>query len=76
MNALGEVMLVGYADGRVVVWDLFQAQKLKEFQMHESPVTCVDVNREGSLAVVGSSDGEARLLDLKNGSVLRGQTVD
>ena len=69
VNANGEVMLVGYADGRVVAWDLLKAEKLEEYQLHNSAVLCVDLDREGKNAIVGMRDGTAQLLDLESGPV-------
>jgi len=69
VNAKGEVMLVGYADGRVIAWDLLKADKLQEFQLHQSAVLCVDLDRDGKRAIVGARDGTARLLDLESGPI-------
>lgn len=69
-----QLLLVGYEDGRVVLWDLLSQSELSSLSISEESVMCVDyssrINR-GVAASVGSDihlfslSGDLQLLNMK-----------
>ncbi|XP_041478059.1 angio-associated migratory cell protein-like [Lytechinus variegatus] len=69
----GKRCCVGYKDGSVKVWDLKQTNTVHHFKDgngHEGDVTTLDCNHDNILALSGSIDGTAKLLNSNTGKVL------
>uniref|UniRef100_A0AAY4BEC3 Angio-associated migratory cell protein n=1 Tax=Denticeps clupeoides TaxID=299321 RepID=A0AAY4BEC3_9TELE len=65
--------VVGYEDGSVRLWDLKQGSAvhvIKGSDGHQGPLTCVESNKDGSLVLTGSVDGQAKLIYTPTGKVL------
>ncbi|KAG5457895.1 MAG: WD40-repeat-containing domain protein [Olpidium bornovanus] len=62
-------------DSSFVLWDPKTASALlrlsgEDARFHTGSITCVAVNRESTLAITGSEDGTARLINLQSGVIL------
>ncbi|XP_067116599.1 angio-associated migratory cell protein isoform X2 [Osmerus mordax] len=69
----GKRAVVGYEDGMVRLWDLKQGSAshvIKGQDGHKGALTCLTVNRDGSLVLTGSVDGCAKLINTATGKVV------
>ncbi|XP_012674359.1 angio-associated migratory cell protein [Clupea harengus] len=69
----GKRAVVGYEDGSVRLWDLKQGNAIhviKGIDGHQGALTCLDTNKDGSLVLTGSVDGQAKLINTITGKVL------
>src|ERR1700722_16428967 len=61
-------------DSSLIVWDPKTAAALHpitsdDARFHSDVITCLAVNKDSSLAMTGSADGTAKLINLHSGSV-------
>lgn len=69
----GRRAVIGYEDGTVRFWDLKQGNAihvLKGHDGHLGSLTCVAVNKDGSLVLTGSVDSSTKLLNTNTGKVV------
>ncbi|TUE53336.1 Angio-associated migratory cell protein [Bagarius yarrelli] len=69
----GKRAVVGYEDGTLRLWDLKQGNAshvIKGYDCHQGPLTCMDCNKDGTLVLTGSTDGQAKLINTLTGKVL------
>ncbi|XDV35108.1 hypothetical protein PO909_005135, partial [Leuciscus waleckii] len=69
----GKRVIVGYEDGSLRLWDLKQGNALcviKGPDGHQGPLTALACNKEGTLVLTGSVDGQAKLINTSTGKVL------
>lgn len=64
-------------DASFILWDPKTASAIfrlsgEDARFHTEPITCVAVNKDSTLAVTGSEDGTARLVNLQSGTILTG----
>uniref|UniRef100_A0A8C5EIR5 Angio-associated migratory cell protein n=1 Tax=Gouania willdenowi TaxID=441366 RepID=A0A8C5EIR5_GOUWI len=68
----GKRAAVGYEDGTMRVWDLKQGNAvhvIKGQDGHQGALTCLACNKDGSLVLTGSVDGNAKLINTSTGKV-------
>lgn len=58
----------------MIVWDPKSATALfrlsgEDARFHREPITCIATNKDSTLAITGSMDGQARLVNITNGQV-------
>ncbi|XP_047669118.1 angio-associated migratory cell protein isoform X2 [Tachysurus fulvidraco] len=69
----GKKAMVGYEDGTLRLWDLKQGNTIhvvKGHDGHQGPLTSMECNKDGSLVLTGSTDGQAKLINTSTGKVL------
>ncbi|XP_072539040.1 angio-associated migratory cell protein [Salminus brasiliensis] len=69
----GKRMMVGYEDGTLRLWDLKQGNAIhviKGHDGHQGPLTSIECNKDGTLVLTGSVDGQAKLVNTSTGKVL------
>ncbi|KAL1272179.1 hypothetical protein QQF64_028041 [Cirrhinus molitorella] len=69
----GKRAIVGYEDGSLRLWDLKQGNAIyviKGHDGHQGALTSVACNKEGTLVLTGSVDGQAKLINTSTGKVL------
>ncbi|XP_060724532.1 angio-associated migratory cell protein isoform X2 [Tachysurus vachellii] len=69
----GKKAMVGYEDGTLRLWDLKQGNTIhvvKGHDGHHGPLTSMECNKDGSLVLTGSTDGQAKLINTSTGKVL------
>ena len=71
---LGKKIVSVAEDSSMIVWDPKSAAALyrlsgDDARFHTEPVTSVATNKESTLAITGSMDGKARLVNITNGQV-------
>ncbi|XP_052414178.1 angio-associated migratory cell protein [Carassius gibelio] len=69
----GKRAIVGYEDGSLRLWDLKQGNAvyvIKGHDGHQGALTSIACNKEGSLALTGSVDGQAKLFNTSTGKLL------
>ncbi|XP_016329042.1 angio-associated migratory cell protein [Sinocyclocheilus anshuiensis] len=69
----GKRAIVGYEDGSLRLWDLKQGNAvyvIKGHDGHQGALTSIACNKEGTLALTGSVDGQAKLFNTSTGKVL------
>ncbi|MGH9277207.1 MAG: NB-ARC domain-containing protein [Acidimicrobiales bacterium] len=74
MDASGETVVSGAADGQVVVWTT-TGQRQRTLDHHDGAVNSVGFDASGARVVSGGADGTVRIVDVKSGTeraVLRG----
>ncbi|XP_063049277.1 angio-associated migratory cell protein-like [Engraulis encrasicolus] len=79
MEEEGKRVCVGYEDGSVRLWDLKQGNALhviKGSDGHQGALTCLDVNKDGTLVITGATDGQAKLINTNTGKVVCSFSVD
>ncbi|XP_063049500.1 angio-associated migratory cell protein-like [Engraulis encrasicolus] len=75
----GKRVCVGYEDGSVRLWDLKQGNALhviKGSYGHQGALTCLDVNKDGTLVITGATDGQAKLINTNTGKVVCSFSVE
>ncbi|KAI2663982.1 Angio-associated migratory cell protein [Labeo rohita] len=69
----GKRAIVGYEDGSLRLWDLKQGNAIyviKGHDGHQGALTSLMCNKEGTLVLTGSVDGQAKLINTSTGKVL------
>lgn len=70
----GKRCIVGYEDGSSKVWDLKEQSQLHHIKAgghgHSDSVTCVDCHKDNVMALTGSVDGSAKLINTNTGKVV------
>ncbi|KAF7711329.1 angio-associated migratory cell protein [Silurus meridionalis] len=69
----GKRAMVGYEDGTLRLWDLKQGNAIhiiKGYDGHQGPLTSLECNKDGTLVLTGSTDGQAKLINTSTGKVL------
>jgi WD40 repeat protein len=66
----GRRIMTASFDYTLILWDLPEQTRLRDFNEHEGAVNAVAFLPDGSHAVSGSDDGTVRLWDVANGTVL------
>jgi len=72
----GKRLLTGSADGSLILWDPRSASQIWKLSAEDARfgmkhgVTALAVNAAGTVAVVGGTDGEVRVVSLTNGELL------
>lgn len=72
----GPLLLAGYEDGSLLLWDVTQRSKLSEAKAHPEPVMCMTFDTERLRGISGSSEKKLSpwMLDGQNNlQVSRGQ---
>ncbi|KAG0236964.1 hypothetical protein BGW42_002177 [Actinomortierella wolfii] len=62
-------------DGSFIVWDPKSATAQiritsEDARFHQDAITCLAINKDSSLALTGSADGTAKLINLNSGQIL------
>uniref|UniRef100_A0A3B4DQD6 Angio-associated migratory cell protein n=1 Tax=Pygocentrus nattereri TaxID=42514 RepID=A0A3B4DQD6_PYGNA len=68
----GKRAMVGYEDGTLRLWDLKQGSAvyvIKGHDGHQGALTSMECNKDGSLVLTGSVDGQAKLINTSTGKV-------
>ncbi|XP_066520983.1 angio-associated migratory cell protein [Hoplias malabaricus] len=74
----GKRAMVGYEDGTLRLWDLKQGNAIhviKGNDGHQGALTSLECNKDGSLVLTGSVDGQAKLINTSTGKVLSSFSV-
>ncbi|CAL1543520.1 unnamed protein product [Lymnaea stagnalis] len=69
----GKTACVGYEDGVIKIWDLKTEELLHTisgYEGHKASVYCIDHNSAGNLALSGSGDMTAKVINTATGKVL------
>ncbi|KAJ1551486.1 hypothetical protein HK096_010207 [Nowakowskiella sp. JEL0078] len=71
----GKMVVSGSEDGSLIIWDPKTAAVIQKFTADDrrflaNPITSLAINSESSLLVVGSSEGQSRLVHIGNGKIL------
>ncbi|XP_076872087.1 angio-associated migratory cell protein [Brachyhypopomus gauderio] len=69
----GRRAVVGYEDGTLRLWDLKQGTAIyviKGHDGHQGALTSMECNKDGTLVLTGSVDGQAKLLNTSTGKVV------
>ncbi|KAG7326740.1 hypothetical protein KOW79_010141 [Hemibagrus wyckioides] len=69
----GKRVMVGYEDGTLRLWDLKQGNTIhviKGHDGHQGPLTSMECNKDGTLVLTGSTDGQTKLINTSTGKVL------
>jgi ribosome assembly protein SQT1 len=69
----GKHIVSGSEDGTLFVWDPKTAStlfKLPSPTFHDGPITTIHISKDSTLALTGSQDSTAKLVNLLNGKVL------
>lgn len=69
----GKRAVVGYEDGTMRLWDLklgTTIHVIKGHDAHLGPLTSMECNKDGTLVLTGSVDGQAKLINTATGKVL------
>ncbi|XP_062852856.1 angio-associated migratory cell protein [Trichomycterus rosablanca] len=75
----GKRAMVGYEDGTLRLWDLKHGNALhviKGHDGHQGPLTSMECNKDGSLVLTGSVDGQAKLINTSTGKVLGSFSIE
>ncbi|KAK3557257.1 hypothetical protein QTP70_026079 [Hemibagrus guttatus] len=75
----GKRGMVGYEDGTLRLWDLKQGNTIhviKGYDGHQGPLTSMECNKDGTLVLTGSTDGQAKLINTSTGKVLGSFSVE
>ncbi|XP_030637245.1 angio-associated migratory cell protein [Chanos chanos] len=75
----GKRAMVGYEDGSIRLWDLKQGNTIhviKGRDGHQGALTSMECNKDGTLVLTGSVDGQARLINTSTGKVLCSFSMD
>ncbi|XP_053493182.1 angio-associated migratory cell protein [Ictalurus furcatus] len=75
----GKRAMVGYEDGTLRLWDLKQGNTIhviKGYDGHQGPLTSMECNKDGTLVLTGSTDGQAKLINTSTGKVLGSFSVE
>uniref|UniRef100_A0A4W4HJR5 Angio-associated migratory cell protein n=1 Tax=Electrophorus electricus TaxID=8005 RepID=A0A4W4HJR5_ELEEL len=68
----GRRAVVGYEDGTLRLWDLKQGNTIyviKGQDGHQGALTSMECNKDGTLVLTGSVDGQAKLINTSTGKV-------
>ncbi|MCI4375073.1 hypothetical protein PGIGA_G00104960 [Pangasianodon gigas] len=75
----GKRAMVGYEDGTLRLWDLKQGNTIhviKGYDGHQGPLTSMECNKDGTLVLTGSTDGQAKLINTSTGKVLGSFSIE
>jgi len=67
----GQVVLLGMADGMIILWDLDSREELRRFTGHSGQINDLGFTPDGSLAVSGGEDGLVIVWDVGTGAETR-----
>jgi len=65
IDAAGQLLLSGYEDGILSLWDVDQLTRLRSWKAHGSSVTAVSISADGNLAISASWDRTVALWDIR-----------
>ncbi|KAL1918739.1 uncharacterized protein VTP21DRAFT_2761 [Calcarisporiella thermophila] len=71
----GKKIVTVSEDGSLIVWDPKTGATIlrlssEDARFHQESITCVAVNKDASLALTGSTDSTAKLVNLNNGNIV------
>ncbi|XP_026875977.2 angio-associated migratory cell protein [Electrophorus electricus] len=75
----GRRAVVGYEDGTLRLWDLKQGNTIyviKGQDGHQGALTSMECNKDGTLVLTGSVDGQAKLINTSTGKVVGCLSLD
>ncbi len=75
VDARGELLLSGAADGEVLAWQLASGTPHRRFDGHRGPIRAVALSADGQTALSGGEDRTLRIWDVGQGTLL-GQADD
>lgn len=70
LNPNGKHLAAGYHDGRIRIWNLNEKKSQFIFNGHDSAISCLSFNSDGTLLVSGSRDTSIIVWDIVNESGL------